>query len=511
MDADNANAWQFLGVPARLRWLGGFRAAVARDADHLAALITAEVHKPADEALSGDILPLLAACAWLQRRGRRLLADQPLTGRPLWLLGQRAAVARAPLGTVAIIATWNYPVQLLGIQLIQALVAGNRVVVKPSEHAPRTQQRLLDLAVAAGLPPGTLTWTAASREAGRQLLDGSTGTRLDHVVFTGSTTVGREIAAWGARTLTPTTLELSGHDSAIVLADADPALAARTIWNAVLMNAGQTCMAPRRALVSAPVYRAFLDALAPLAAAARPARLITADAAARAGHLFDEALRAGARNLAGTREPPAAGQPWFRPAALVDCPPDALLVAGEHFSPLLAVVPVASDADALATHARFTHKLATSVFTRRAGTRAAAALARQLGSALVTFNDAVVPAMHPAASIAGIGASGWGVSRGGQGLLAMTRPVFITRTRPRFRLPIGPLPTQALAGLKRMTAFLYARGPAVTLPPIQPPTASPNAAAPDPVVVTGLAPPTPHHPPRDSAAASHHSHARATP
>lgn len=497
MDADITAVWQELGWAARRRWLARFRAAVARDAQTLIGLITDETHKPADEALTGDILPLLAACRWLEQRGGGVLRDRALGGRPFWLLGQRALLRRAPLGTVGIIATWNYPVQLLGIQLVQALVAGNRVVVKPSEHSPRTHARLLDLALAAGLPPGTLDRTPATREAGRRLLDGTFG-RLDHLVFTGSTGVGREVAAWGARTLTPTTLELSGHDSAIVLSDADPALAARTIWNAVVMNGGQTCLAPRRAIVSARAWPGLIDALAPLAAAARPRRLITAQAAAHCAALVADAQRLGARSLSGVVELPGPGSPWLRPLAMAECPADSPLAAGEHFGPVLALIPARDDRAALAIHAGFAQRLATSLFTRSA--RRGAELAAALGSSLVTINDAVIPAMHPASGISGIGPSGWGVSRGIDGLLAMTRPVTVTRTRPTLRLPPGPVSASSMRGLRQLVSRLYARGPALTLP------APPPAPAPEPHDTHGLHPPDQRHP-----APGHITNARAHP
>ncbi|MFM7799307.1 MAG: aldehyde dehydrogenase family protein, partial [Planctomycetota bacterium] len=240
---------------------------------------------------------------------------------------------------VLVIATWNYPLQLVGIQLTQAVVAGNRVVVKPSERSPRSQRMLLDLAraaaSAAGLPPDTVTSAEATREAGRELLERE---RFDHVVFTGSTAVGREVALACARTLTPSTLELSGRDSAIVLADADPKLAARSIWHAATMNAGQTCMAPRRALVDRAIYQRFLDALRPLAASARPVRLADPSMADRCVQLAEAAVQAGGRSLRGVIEPANAGS--MRPLCVESCPRDTELFEGDHFGPVLAVVPV---------------------------------------------------------------------------------------------------------------------------------------------------------------------------
>lgn len=475
-------AW---GVRERAAWLAAFRRSVAAHEPELRALIAAEIGKPTWEALTSDIMPLLAACKWLERRLARLLRPRRLRGGAFWQVGERHWVRRDPLGAVAIIATWNYPVQLLGIQLIQALGAGNRVVVKPSEHAARTQLRLMQLAVEAGLPEGTLRWVAATREAGRELLAGQ---RFDHVVFTGSTGVGRAVAAWAAETLTPTTLELSGRDSAIVLDDADPHLAAASIWSAVTANAGQTCMAPRRVLVEDQVYRPFLAALAPLAAAARPARLISERAATEAYEAALSAVAVGreeggrGRSLSGVIEPPRGRE--LRPLAIVDCPADCALVHGEHFGPVVAVVPVGSLRDALEIHRACGQHLAVSLFTRG---RAREAIDR-LGASNVVINDAVRPVAHPAVALGGRGESGWGVTRGEEGLLAMTRAVYVSSTSARLRTPTTPPPGRGEERLAALVRWWYGGGRAAPPHRESAPLVTPApAASPEPSRTTAAA------------------------
>lgn len=474
-------------MSARLAWCKRWRALVCRNADTLVALARAETHKPEHEALAADVMSLLAACKWHERYAASILRDRRLLGRPIWMLGQSHIQHRAPLGSVAIIATWNYPIQLVGVQVLQALLTGNRVTVKPSERSPQTQGYLLKLARLAGASEELLAWTDASREAGPVLLSSQ---RFDHVVFTGSTAVGRQVAAWAAQSLTPTTLELSGQDSALVLHDADPVLAARTIWQAATMNSGQTCMSPRRAIVSAPVYNAFLDALSSLAAGAKPVQLIDASAAEHCRSLIRGAIKSGARSLSGTdewsafkRHGPATtcgptidrtalesrstkgdntaresrategNAAFIVPAAIVDCDPSLALVEGAHFGPILAVVPARDDEHALAIHDGLEQNLAVSVFTR--DTRRATALAPRLRASIVTINDAVLPSGHPAGALVGRGPSGWGASRGIDGLLAMTRPVCISRTHPRFRIPAQPPDAPTLQMLRRLSNWLY--------------------------------------------------------
>jgi acyl-CoA reductase-like NAD-dependent aldehyde dehydrogenase len=462
------------GLRARIRWLRRFRKAVSREREALCGLIEADMGKPAVDAMVQDIVPLLSACVWLERNAGRVLRERRVGWGGVWSLGQSHRVRRVPLGTVGIIATWNYPVQLLGVQLAQALVAGNRVVVKPSENAPRTQRRLLELANEASRADGSaiagLSWTDASREAGARTLREH---RFDHMAFTGSTGVGRSIAEWAAGTLTATTLELSGNDSAFVLDDADAALASRSIWAGITMNAGQTCMAPHRALVMRGVYDAFLRHLSALAASAKPVAMVNAAAAERAWEVARSSVGTpgrAARSLSGVLEP-ARGR-FFTPAAIVDCGGDEPAVAGEHFGPLLAVVPVDSIEHALRIHRACRQHLSVSVYSR--DTRAAKALAERLGAGIVTINDTVFPSGHPGIAVSGHGESGWGASRGAEGLLAMTRAVHISVTSRWVRTPVEPMTAKMGKAISGLVGWLYGGG---TASPDHSPHALPHATA----------------------------------
>ena len=308
----------------RIRWARTFGKAIRAATDEFVDLVGKEIGKPRYETVATEILPLVASCKWHARHAARILKPRRIGGTPWWLFGQRHTLHHVPLGRIAIIATWNYPVQLLGIQMIQALVAGNDVTVKPSEHAGRTQQLLLKLARDAGLPSEALDWTEATREAGAALLAEHD---FDHVVFTGSTRIGRRIAEGCATNLTASTLELSGHDSAFVFDDADVRLAAKSIWAALCNNAGQTCMAPRRALVQRSVYREFCDTLIPLAAAAQPRRLVLEGEAEHIEELVREATELGGRTATGVLEQSEGGA--IRPVAVIDCPSSARLTHGD--------------------------------------------------------------------------------------------------------------------------------------------------------------------------------------
>ena len=402
---------------------------VAADLDTLATLAREEISKPEWELMAAEVMPLVAACRWHHRRAGRVLADRRLRDRPWWLLGQRSRVVRVPFGRVGIIATWNYPVQLLGVQLVQAVVAGNRVVVKPSERVPRTQARLLELAASAGLDERELEVLSSDREAGAALLQDP---ELDHVVFTGSTEVGRRVAEACATRLIPSTLELSGCDSVVVMPDGDPDLAAKVAWAALTMNHGQTCMAPRRVLVHDSIASRFAEALVPLAAGAQRRSLADAGAARRHHELVQDAVRHGARLATLVPDPPEGDA--VRAQVALDCPVDAEAFSAEHFGPLMVTHAWSTEQELIELHRRGGKQLATSVFTS-APERVGGLLSR-LGGGMVTVNDAIVPFAHPGAPLAPVDQSGWGVSQGVEGLLSLTRPVVVSRTG-RLRVPVG--------------------------------------------------------------------------
>ncbi len=448
MPSNTSHSIKMPSIGERLVWIGRLRKILVDREETLNRVLREELAKSQQEALTADLMPLLAACRWHERRAKRLLLPKRVRHQAWWQLGQKHWLYRVPLGHVAIIATWNYPLQLLGIQIIQALVAGNRVTVKPSENARASQSALLQAFWQAGVPRSILRSVSATREAGKEMLSQQA---FDHVVFTGSTEVGQQVASITANMMTTSTLELSGRDSAIVLDDADPELAAQAIWEAIELNGGQTCMAPRRALVSRNIYNALLQALSRLAASAQPRRLVTEGQAEFVHHLASQAIEQGGFSLSGILEPPEDG--WIRPIIVGNCPPDAALVAGEHFGPALAVIPVDSVEQALQIHHQCDQHLATSVFTRHP--RRARAIMPLLGSGTITFNDVVRPAAHPATSILGNGASGWGASQGSMGLLEMTRPMQVSTTAAWARPSLPTMTRKSFNRLRSIVLWTY--------------------------------------------------------
>lgn len=429
-----------------LAWIRRWRRSIVRELPRLVALCAEEQERPPFEIMMSDLVPLLDACRWHEKHASSVLRARRIRHGGLWRLGQRHTLHRAPLGHVAIIATWNYPYQLLGIQLLQTIAAGNRVTVKPSERAPRCQQALLELAREAGLSQSRLTWTDATRQAGEDLLELG---QFDHVLFTGSTAVGRTIAATLAGTLTPSTLELSGSDSAIVLADADVELAADSIFFALTLNSGQSCMAPRRVIVETEAYDRFVRAFRPKFERTSHVRPVRGVEAQHCHDLVERARSCGAE-IAASVHKAADG---FAPTAVVDCPADAEIAASDHFGPAIAVIRSESRSETIALAESSMKSLATAVFTNTLGQ--VECIARQLSVGFITVNDCLLPTAHPGVSITGYGPSGWGSSRGELGLLAMTRPRFVSQTPRRLRLPTREPSPRVQRRMERFVRWWY--------------------------------------------------------
>jgi acyl-CoA reductase-like NAD-dependent aldehyde dehydrogenase len=429
--------WCELSVQQRLKPVKVLRRLLVAECDALCAAVARDIGKPTAEALGGDVLPLADACRFLEREAAYLLRPRrvPRRSRPLWFWGQRDAVHRRPRGVVGIIGTWNYPLLLNGVQIVQALTAGNGVIWKPSEVAPASADALFDVIRRAGFPEGLIHKMDATREGGPVLVEAD----IDHLVFTGGVEAGRQIATRLGQRLILSTLELSGNDAFFVLADADVSLAARAAWFGFNLNRGQTCIAARRAFVHRGLYQPFLQALEPLAAAAAPVRLALASQVRQVERLVEDARTRGGRILGGDTRPEAKDERTIRPTVIADANADMDLCREASFGPLLAVLPFDRIEDALGAEAICPYGLGASLFTHSPSL--AEEVARRLRTGFVTVNDVIAPTAHPATPFGGLRDSGWGVTQGAEGLLEMTVSQVVSvrggSYRPHYDLTAG--------------------------------------------------------------------------
>ena len=401
-------AWAASGLRARLRVVAVARRLIALNAAGLAATVD---RNPAD-TLVAEVLPLAAAAAFLVRHARAILAPIAPRGRvPPWLWGVRAIIVRDPCGVVLILAPSNYPLFLAGAQALQALVAGNAACVKPAPGCSGPMQALAGLLMQAGLPPGL--FTVLPEDAG----PAAVAAGFDHIVLTGSAETGRRVAA--AAGLVPCTMELSGADAAFVLPGADLTLVARCLAYGLRLNGGATCIAPRRIFVTAPDHGPLRDRLLALIPALPDAR-VPDRIAAQLRDLVGDAVRQGA----------SATLVSGRPLVVDDARPEMALLQQDVFAPWLALVAVPDMEAALIADRACPYALGASVFGPG---RPAAAFARRVYAGSVCVNDVVAPTADPRLPFTGRGRSGYGETRGAEGLLRMTVVKAISQRRGRFR------------------------------------------------------------------------------
>jgi acyl-CoA reductase-like NAD-dependent aldehyde dehydrogenase len=413
-------AWGAMPVGQRLRKVRRLRALLVEEASRLCWAVERDIGKSPAETLACELLPLAEACRFLERNAALVLSPRMVDARdrPIWLWGQLDVVHRRPRGIVGIIGTWNYPIFLNGVQIVQALTAGNAVLWKPSEVAPVTADTLWQVITRAGFPEGLLERLPATREAGRRLAESD----VDHVVFTGHAETGRALAAGLGRRLISSTLELSGHDAMFVLEDADVRLAARAAWFGATLNRGQTCLAVRRIFVARPIQEEFLRCLESLVREGQPYSLALPAAVDQAERLVRSALADGAR-IVGGADPCTEGRSC-RPIILADVRPDMAVFREASFAPIAAVMAFDRLEDALEVEAGCEYALGASIFSRDPAK--ARGLAARLRAGLVTINDVIAASAHPAVPFGGQKSSGWGVTHGAEGLFEMTIPQVVS-------------------------------------------------------------------------------------
>ncbi|HZE37374.1 MAG TPA: aldehyde dehydrogenase family protein [Stackebrandtia sp.] len=425
--------WDRVGFAARRRFLRRWASTLTRLAPRLAETMRAETGKPIPVGIT-EIAIAVDHLVWAANNARRVLGERRVPGS-LLQPEYAARVSYRPCGVVGIIGPADFPVfSPLGAMGL-ALAAGNAVILKPSEYAPRLGRVLIDSltrvvsAPVARLLPGDGAAGAALCEA-----------NVDMIAFTGSPEVARRVMAACAASMTPVVLESGGEDAMIVAGDADVDAAAEAACFGAFFNSGQTCVGIQRVYVAAEVYDAFLARLArrarglsvgygryaDLGPILRPERV---DLVRR--HIAD-AVERGASVITGGLG--AIDPPFVAPTIVVNVPVDARVMREETPGPVLAVTRTDTAAEALALANSAAYGLGGSVF----GGRDAEALARGMRSGMTSVNSVLAFATLPACPFGGAGGtSGFGRVHGDDGLRAFTQTKAIASRR--FRSPIRAL------------------------------------------------------------------------
>ncbi|EIM24524.1 NAD-dependent aldehyde dehydrogenase [Microvirga lotononidis] len=392
--------------------------AVLRHADDFASAIAADFgHRSIHETKLADIYPVIAALrharkhfrAWMKPRRRPIaLMFQPGQGR----------VHYQPLGVVGIVSPWNYPVQLTLSPLAGALAAGNRVMIKPSEITSRTSA-LLEQVIGEVFDPAEVAVVQGGPDVARAFAR----LKLDHLFFTGSTAVGRQVMQAAADNLVPVTLELGGKSPALVTAGYPVDKAAERIAVGKLFNAGQTCIAPDYVLVPRGMKDAFVASFRDAVARLYPTladnpdytSIINEQHYKRLRNLVADARSCGAR----VHEINPVGETFDRsrrrmsPVVLTDVPDHALVMSEEIFGPVLPVVTYDDLDEACRFVTEQPHPLALYPFSH--DSRTIDRILERTISGGVTVNDTLLHCVQEELPFGGVGSSGMGAYHGEAG------------------------------------------------------------------------------------------------
>jgi acyl-CoA reductase-like NAD-dependent aldehyde dehydrogenase len=404
-------SWAMTAVKDRLRVLRAARHSMAADAAGFADAISPRLARTKADTLVTELLPLLDGCKFLEREAARLLAPRKLGrgGRPFWLGGVAAEIYREPIGHVLILGPANFPLFLPGVQTLQALAAGNAVTWKPGAGGAVVAEMVLKHLRAAGLPEGLLKVADESVETAQMLLAEGPG----KVIFTGSAESGQQVLATLAETATPAVAELSGADAVLVMPSADLQQVAKAVAFGLRLNGGAVCMSPRRLFAS----RTSVTALRPLLEAELakvPAVALDQRTAAKLRTLLADAVAGGATVIG---EFAAEAQ---RPLLISKAHPRMEIARSDIFAPVLSLLESESMMHAMEQYALCPYALTASIFCGRADAKKARTMAMMLKAGTVLINDLIAPTADPRVPFGGRGASGYGVTRGGEGLLEMT-------------------------------------------------------------------------------------------
>lgn len=394
--------WSSLTPALRCKHLELFRCALAEKCEEIARTVHLEIGKPLQEVYGAEILPTLRATQWLERSAPPALRLKRVS---------KAYLFPMPYGLVAVIGTWNYPIWLNAAPILWALIAGNVVVWKPSELALNSAKALQSCFETAGLPVFLLV---GDGKIGQHLCKSP----IQKLAFTGSASTGRAILQALATDGIPALMELSGNDAAIVAADANISLAARSLVWSRCCNAGQSCLAPQRIYVHKDRYEDFLFHCKEQMEGLRPEKELSplrTEAHRKQVHqLVQKAVSSGAKLLTGGYPLPRKGV-FYAPTLLADCNDAMEVMCEDFFGPVLPIAVIESVEEGIERANRDEFALGASLWTSYM--RQAKVYANQLRAGVVAINqETLLLAADPAIPFGGCQASGFGKQRGLAGL-----------------------------------------------------------------------------------------------
>ncbi len=422
-------AWDALGFDGRAACLRRALAILLAKQEEYMPVIMRETGRSRVETIMMEMFPACDSLGFYAKNAKKILADRKV---PLHLLrNKKMVVAYRPLGVVGIITPWNGPFILALNPTVQALAAGNAVVLKPSEVTPFSSRLVADLFHEAGVPADVLQIVEGDGETGAALLEAG----VDKISFTGSVRTGRKVGEACGRNLIPCTLELGGKDPMIVCADADLERAAGGAVFGAFMNTGQFCCSTERVYVVESVADEFTRRVLEKVQALRQGRegeydlgpMIWPQQLDLIERQVDEARAAGAKVLCGGRRNPELGELFYEATVLTDVTHAMSIMRDETFGPVLPIVRVRDEDEALRLANDTTYGLSATLWTK--GDTKAVALAKRIHSGSVCVNDSSLTYGVLEAPFGGRRTSGVGQVNGETGLrgYCFAQPIVLDR------------------------------------------------------------------------------------
>lgn len=423
------DAWAALDFRERGRVVMRARQIVLDELEEIARLISRESGKPVPEAVSMELTPTLDLMQFFARKTKKLLRPEKIAIGQYGLMGRSSRIIYRPLGVVGIISPWNFPWAMPLGELVMALMAGNAVVLKPSELTPLVAVKIGEVFKRAGLPEGVLQVVTGDGKTGAALVEAG----VDKIMFTGSVATGKRVAEAAAKRLIPCVLELGGKDPMIVLEDANVLMAASAaVWGG-FANAGQACASVERCYVHESIAPQFIEQVV------EQVRALKQNSGTNEGtdigpmsserqlqiveeHVND-AIAQGARALTGGRRPDDLKGLFYEPTVLADVTHQMAVMREETFGPVLPVMTFKSEAEAVRLANDSVFGLTASVWTKdiKRGRR----LAEQIEAGTVTVNEVLYTHGIAQAPWGGMKESGIGRTHGKLGLLELVTPQHI--------------------------------------------------------------------------------------
>ena len=384
--------WAQLTLADRARYLRKAADVLVEELDQVAELLTREQGKPITESYTMEVVPTVDVLHWCAEAGPKILADEAIRMGQALFLSKKAKFSYEPLGVVGVIAPWNYPWSIPFDEVAMALMAGNGVVLKPASLTPLLGERIRETFEKAGLPEGLVRVVHGGGAVGQALCESSAG----KIFFTGSVDVGRKVGEICARQLKGSVLELGGKDPQIVCTDAELANAiSGCVWGG-FANAGQTCSGIERTYVVRDVADRFIEGVVrrageltvgdPMEWETEIGPMVSQDQFDVVSDLVDDALKAGADRVAGgPREVPGFGGKFIAPTVLAGVEDEMRIMKEEIFGPVVPIIVVDSEDEALRRANDSNFGLGASVWTkdRAKGER----IAKRIESGMVWIND----------------------------------------------------------------------------------------------------------------------------